>query len=549
MAKVAIFGGGVGGLTTAHEAIERGFEVEIYDVKPALWGGKARSMGAPGTGVDGRFDLPGEHGFRFFPGFYKHVPDTMSRIPYPGNANGVLDNLVPTSQFALYREDGPPFIAPVNFPDTLDEWKEAMHSIFGAHLGVGLDNVAFFAGQLLKLACSCRERLDEEYDLIPWWEFVEAEQRGVPYQKFVAQGLTRSLVAMQAKVSSTRTVGTMLLQLLYNMLTPGVQVDRVLNGPTNDRWIRPWTDYLQAKGVRMQLGATLEGFRMSGSAVASATVSVDGAKREIVADYYVSAIPAEKMATLLSPEMLAADPKLATIRQLKVEWMNGIQFYLGADVPVIRGHTIYADSNWALTSISQHQFWNGVDLSRYGNGKVKGILSIDVSDWKTSGDKVVFKPAEECTAEEIKNECWAQIKAHLDEGGQKQLEDSNLLGWHLDPDIVFGRMHETRDENVEPLLINVVGSLALRPEAVTGIRNLFLASDYANNFTQLATMEGANENGRRAVNGILDAAGSDAERCAVWPYESPAIFEVAQKADTLIWALSGGGKSRAAGAN
>ena len=33
--------------------------------------------------------LPGEHGFRFFPNFYKHVTDTMSRIPtqrFPGGS-------------------------------------------------------------------------------------------------------------------------------------------------------------------------------------------------------------------------------------------------------------------------------------------------------------------------------------------------------------------------------------------------------------------------------------------------------------------------------
>jgi uncharacterized protein with NAD-binding domain and iron-sulfur cluster len=33
-----------------------------------------------GTGTAGRRDLPGEHGFRFFPAFYHHVIDTMQRI-------------------------------------------------------------------------------------------------------------------------------------------------------------------------------------------------------------------------------------------------------------------------------------------------------------------------------------------------------------------------------------------------------------------------------------------------------------------------------------
>ena len=81
--RVVVLGGGVGGLSAAHELIERGFEVTVYETRDRA-GGKARSMPVPGSGSGGRPDLPGEHGFRFFPGFYRHLPDTMRRIPYGG---------------------------------------------------------------------------------------------------------------------------------------------------------------------------------------------------------------------------------------------------------------------------------------------------------------------------------------------------------------------------------------------------------------------------------------------------------------------------------
>src|SRR5687768_8853408 len=93
--KVVILGGGIAGMSAAHELIERGFQVEVYERK-RIPGGKARSIAvaresakpspfgsqAPGRarGPWGR-PLPGEHGFRFFPGFYRHVVDTMARIP------------------------------------------------------------------------------------------------------------------------------------------------------------------------------------------------------------------------------------------------------------------------------------------------------------------------------------------------------------------------------------------------------------------------------------------------------------------------------------
>ncbi|MFG2248039.1 FAD-dependent oxidoreductase, partial [Spirillospora sp. NPDC048823] len=106
--RVAIFGGGMGGLSTAHELAERGFEVTIYERK--TWGGKNRSIPVPGTGTAGRKDLPGEHGFRFFPGFYQNLPDTMSRIPVPGGGNAA-GNLQAGKEVSAYY-DGTKIILP-----------------------------------------------------------------------------------------------------------------------------------------------------------------------------------------------------------------------------------------------------------------------------------------------------------------------------------------------------------------------------------------------------------------------------------------------------
>src|SRR3954454_9209646 len=91
MTSVAVLGGGVAGLSAAHELAERGFSVTVYEQRDAP-GGKARSIPYVGSGTDGRADLPGEHGFRFLPGFYRHLPDTMSRTP--AGAGTVRDRLV-----------------------------------------------------------------------------------------------------------------------------------------------------------------------------------------------------------------------------------------------------------------------------------------------------------------------------------------------------------------------------------------------------------------------------------------------------------------------
>jgi 15-cis-phytoene desaturase len=51
-------------------------------------GGKGRSMGLEGLGHRWGRDLPEEDGFRFFPGYYRHVIDTMARIPTGTTATG-----------------------------------------------------------------------------------------------------------------------------------------------------------------------------------------------------------------------------------------------------------------------------------------------------------------------------------------------------------------------------------------------------------------------------------------------------------------------------
>src|ERR671924_980697 len=103
MTRVAILGGGVAGLTAAHELAERGFEVVVLESRD-IPGGKARSLPVPGSGTGGREALPAEHGFRFFPGSYQHLPDTMRRIP--DGAGTVFDNLTGATRILFAQAGG-----------------------------------------------------------------------------------------------------------------------------------------------------------------------------------------------------------------------------------------------------------------------------------------------------------------------------------------------------------------------------------------------------------------------------------------------------------
>jgi uncharacterized protein with NAD-binding domain and iron-sulfur cluster len=533
VADVLILGGGVAGMTAAHELAERGFDVTVLE-HLRIPGGKARSMPAPGTGTDGRPDLPAEHGFRFFPGFYRHVPDTMRRIPSGSSPHGVFDHLVSSTRAEIARVGTKPFIMPARFPQSVDDLRLLFTDAFFNDLGIPVGDQLFFIELLVKLLGSCEERRYGEYEYQSWWDFSEATSRSAAYQNFLATGLTRTLVAARAEIMSARTGGYILLQLLFDLANYGVSVDRVLDGPTNEVWIQPWLRHLDALGVTYQEGVKVTGLRLEGTRIAGVQVE---SGEELHADWVVCALPVEVAATLVTDEMKEIDPRLASLDLLQTRWMNGVMFYLARDVPLVHGHVIYIDSPWALTSISQAQFWPGVDLAARGNGQVHGILSVDVSEWQQPG-MLYGRPAMECSKLEIIAEVWAQLKAHLDVGGGEPLHDSDRVGWFVDSDIRYPNPRQ--DINLEPLLVNTAGSWDHRPDAATKIENFLLASDYVRTYTDLATMEGANEAARRAVNAILYATASAEPKCRIWPLHEPALFAPLRALDRVRYRLEHG---------
>jgi uncharacterized protein with NAD-binding domain and iron-sulfur cluster len=89
---VAVLGGGIAGLSAAHHLQKNGYDVTVFDARgrtAADLGGKARSFSRPDPPEPPAY---GEHGFRFFPGFYSHVVDTMEQITLP-DGRKVAQNL------------------------------------------------------------------------------------------------------------------------------------------------------------------------------------------------------------------------------------------------------------------------------------------------------------------------------------------------------------------------------------------------------------------------------------------------------------------------
>jgi uncharacterized protein with NAD-binding domain and iron-sulfur cluster len=697
--KVVVIGGGVAGMTAAHELIEKGFDVALYERKTRL-GGKAASVNTKTT------ELPAEHGFRFFPGWYQHLPDTLKRIPYEVRyeKRTVYDNLVAAEKnlFASYHRDA--IEALVRLPRSWEDVKTAASFLRAfPSLGLTADDLTFFFTKLLKFAATPDAIRMRDYDAITWWDFLEADDRSDAFAQYLVTGLTRNTVAAKPREASAYTIGQAVLRTLFDALRP-VGLDRVLNGPTSEVWIDPWGHYLKAQGVDIVLEAELESVEFDredkicaatfiekgdrvhetqarldaarllqrlngwdqglskeflrdefkggpikapadnadaveiarhllthwkrefengrgGDVAASAERRLDaaGATRSrkkakdgldaylknqcsearkayeislaerrslrVDGDYFVFAMPVEQMAYYVnrSDTIRRVDSTIHNVIALsqQVDWMAGIQFYLTEKIGIAPGHIDCIDSEWHLTAISQTQFWPDVDMKERGKGddvrgKVKSILSVDISAWDVKG-RTHRKEAFSCTRQQIAEEVWEQLKRSLNRPNRREiLSDSMLLrsvtdkkdvptlSYSLDNDIVdrFDRAKQglykaqesvrfsaeaiadrTTDSdggkalersfvfgerleiNVEPLLINRPGSLALRPTAETKIDNMFLASDYVLTNTNITSMESANEAGRLAVNEILRRSGSQAKPCRIWQWQPSDVVE------------------------
>jgi hypothetical protein len=186
-------------------------------------------------------------------------------------------------------------------------------------------------------------------------------------------------------------------------------------------------------------------------------------------------------------------------------------------------------------------------MSCYGDGGLAGILSVDISSCFVPDDDGV-RLVDEVSRDGILDRVLRQILVSLTPTVRRKLERS-VFARHLDAEVRVGPDGVT---NAGRLLVHPPGSRHQRPEAILSIPNLFLAADFVRTSMDLASMEGANEAGRRAARGALAHLGLDPAPVEIFSYDGLDNFRRLRAVDD--W-LHGAGMphlwdigSRAAGA-
>ncbi|MFN0249076.1 MAG: NAD(P)-binding protein, partial [Kofleriaceae bacterium] len=428
------------------------------------------------TFVPGGHPVAGEHGFRFFPSFYRHLFDTMRRTPIlkprPSERTkaNTYQNLVPSEGLGFARDGkAVSFMVPRRRLSM-----EAMRTILGdalEQLGYTGSDVSRFALKLFKYMTSGTKRRVEDYENMSWGHFLDVDRYSAISREHIEFGPQMS-AALRGSASDARTQGNITVQLLADQMEEDSRADFTLAGPTSGAWFDHWHDFLLDQGVKFHRGEIV-GFTSTAHPIVKPSLEEGGP--QITGTVFVIALSlpgvvpvAEALRRVVQSAADANDLKRLQFEpdvdanpvELKVEHMklkdltsviefggnvdvvdvqglasptpkgplqhlSGIQFFFDQDLRVWRGHTQYLDSAWGLTSVSQPQFWNRL---RFPRDQYRSLLSVDIGIFDR-----VYRPqtpfgevrpegikAWECTAAQLAHFAWEQIESHHDDAMKRR---------------------------------------------------------------------------------------------------------------------------------
>lgn len=471
------------------------------------------------------FALPGEHGFRFFPSFYRHVFDTMRRIPATVSVNElrhdgptsdrirrgrdtVFDNLVAVDSVGYVGDsEGPTAKIPRRKLRSAEEARAVLKDLL-RETGYSGADLARLSLKVWQYMTSSRLRRETEYEDMSWYDFVEGDRfsaRG----RFLLDSTPGTLGGLFGSEADARTQGTVLLQCMRDQFSDRRESDMLLNGPTDEAWFAHWHRYLVSQGVGFVRGK-LTGFEAKDGAVVP-VVKVDarggdgpdnvlrfapkihrGESTKLGRTvYYALALPLlaahaladefldraarvgvrsrDFLALLGFPKKSHEDLKRGLCEAYPtgpLRHLSGIQYFFNQELRFSGSHTMYLDAQSGLTAIAQPQYW--LNPRDYVSG-FRSVLSVDIAIWKRPrlGREGLWH-AWGKSREEIAAEVWAQIeRAHEGDYPKEWPKLTYPTAYHIDDNLVFesGSGGGLMDDRT-PFLVNEKGRFRSRPGGV-----------------------------------------------------------------------------------
>jgi hypothetical protein len=493
--RAAIFGAGIAGLTIAHELIQRGYKVSVYEALPEA-GGFFRS-----ARLKHHQCMPSEYSWHGFGPWYHNVFDIMKHIPFD-DAGSLYDKALsrpidygvfPDSGQAAFYDKGLGSI-PAMFRLTrwdFIKWSWLMLKTWSADRRTELVYSTLNAAEQWKSLLSIRGYTTWRATFGPWigsdWTKVSLHHAGQFFRKQLMTKPAHFHKADEDGPAWRHGAGDGWL---------------LLRGPSSEFWFDKWVKHLQREGVEFYWKESLMKLEYDGKIISSALLQ---SGKEIEANFYFLAINPFSAAEIISrTPPLEDERELRLFKSLTQEGPHTqVSFRIAFSEPISfprqRTAVVVADSEYNLTLFAEEQVWEDeVELGE----NIKSLWTGTSCAGNVAGG-IYNLPVVKCTEAQFVEEIKAQI---LRCGSLNTMlkEANNGRGfadfaiykieiwheWRFSPE---GIIHH------QPKWVTTSRTQRFLPDQATSISNLLLAGAHTRTAVDVWSIEGAVESGRKAV--------------------------------------------------
>jgi len=520
--KVIIFGAGISGLTTAHELINKGFDVTIYEKTSDIGGFAISKRDSSG--------MPTEHSWRGYAPFYENFFNLVKTIPYDDKTT-VYEQLTRPIDFILPKDD---LKKRKSLKPSFSFFDVIILAYFGLKvLTSNLRNNYYSKINFSNLLTNILSEGGKDYIL-------KMLGPGLGFDQYITS-LFHAMLFVQLQMTDhshkhkfKHTHGHEHTE--EEWVHSSFDNWHVMRQPTNESWFNPWVKYLKQKGLKIIFNQSLYKININQKEVVSC--SLDNGEK-VIGDYYVFAINPFYLDQIIdgTPE-LKKDNELNKIKKLVQDGPNdmiGFRIAFDESINLPNDNTVIAfpDSEFNITLYPQERLF---DSDVYLGQNIKGLWSGTVCSANFPG-KLYGKPANKLSKQELKNEILHQIyrceqlKDVVKRFNNKKLEDFNIINLEIWHEWKFGQSGE-KVKNNNPKWVNTTNTYQYRPNQKTSFNNLFLSGAHTKVSVNIWSMEGAVESGKITAREI-----SKLDSIWLYTHKKPLIFKIISYIDDLLYIL------------
>ena len=576
--NVIIFGAGISGLTAAHELIEKGFSVTIYE-KDSLVGGMARSNRT-------KENVPTEHSWRGYAPFYYNTFDIMKRIPINNNIESFNHKqLITTYKGKKYdlthfvnKHPGGHIIMKAHNKNLEEVWEDHEGSWHKNNTTVKevlkkykiekftqktvYDNLSkkginFILLKNNKVLSNRVSPIDLPYLIYTFSKVILSEDRKKKYYKENLNKKIKKNISKKSYYYLTDYIAgpgfgldknTMSTAHFTNFMEKNIFSKKnnnwsgssnwtVLNQPTNEGWLNPWKEYLQSKGVKFIFNSELYKLNYSNNKINYVEVKNNNLIEKINSDIFIVAINPFEYQDILQRSNLSEYKRYQDMNTVN----NQISFRLGFDKKINFKNNndsfVLIDSPYNITFYNQEQHWEkGINLGMNGNIKTlcSGTCILPYRPGSLTKKSAMSLKLDELKEEIIHQffECKSLLKI-IEKNNNIQITKNNII--FID---IFDDFYETETglKSKNKKWVNNFYNEEFRPSNITKFNNLYIAGSHTKTSINLWSMESAVESGKMVSNILLKKYNK--QPAYIYNHSSPLYIKPFQKIDNLLYKLN-----------